>query len=393
MNETQYSTKVLFLRTNYGKPDSRCEKEIYSLGRKYTVELFGLNREKTFDGIRCSQIKINEKSFTFRHVGIHTPTGEGFKKIFFPLLRFWAKEWNFLRRNQRKYNYIHACDFDAALPLLFLPHKARIVYDIFDYYADSHKGPKVALSLIRKLENRMIGKSDAVILCSESRKEQIYPATSKKLTIIHNTPSNVILPSIPKYCTDLKPCICKIVYVGMLSQDRFLTEMAEVIANRRDTELHIGGFGCLSEYFSEASKNHSNIFYYGKMPYEDVLSLEQQCDIMTAIYDPCVPNHKYAAPNKFYEALMLKKPLIMMRNTGMDTYVEKYKFGEVINGGAETFKEGFSRALDNLIVKKEQWAEMGDRGYKLYQKQFSWDEMEKRLLNLYDDLQSNINKD
>ena len=393
MNETQNANKILFLRTNYGKPDSRCEKEIYSLGKKYTVELFGWNREEKFDGIRRSKIPINAKLFIFRHVGIHAPTGEGFKKIFLPLLRFWIKEWIFLLRNQKNYDYIHACDFDAALPLLFLPYKARIVYDIFDYYADSHKGPKVVLSLIRKLENQIISKSDAVILCSESRKNQIYPAIPQKLTIIHNTPSDMILSPIPKSSVGIKPCIGKIVYVGMLSQDRFLTEIAEVIANRRDVELYIGGFGCLSEYFSEVSKNHPNIFYYGKMPYEDVLALEQQCDIMTAIYDPRIPNHKYAAPNKFYEALMLKKPLIMMRNTGMDSYVEQYRLGEVIDGGAETFKEGFSRALDNLIAKKEQWAEMGERGYKLYQEQFSWDEMEKRLLNLYDDLESTIKKD
>ena len=34
---------------------------------------------------------------------------------------------------------------------------------------------------------------------------------------------------------------------------------------------------------------------------------------MTAIYDPNISNHYYAAPNKFYEALMLGKPLIMVK--------------------------------------------------------------------------------
>lgn len=51
---------------------------------------------------------------------------------------------------------------------------------------------------------------------------------------------------------------------------------------------------------------------------------------MTAIYDPKVPNHRYAAPNKFYEALMLGKPIVMAKNTGFDEIIEENNIGCLI---------------------------------------------------------------
>ena len=68
--------------------------------------------------------------------------------------------------------------------------------------------------------------------------------------------------------------------------------------------------------FAEMAQKCENIFYYGRIPYDRTIALEKECDVMCAIYDPKVPNHYYAAPNKFYEALMLGMPLIMAKGTG-----------------------------------------------------------------------------
>ena len=53
---------------------------------------------------------------------------------------------------------------------------------------------------------------------------------------------------------------------------------------------------------------------YGKLQYSQTLALESQCDIRVATYDPSIRNHKYSAPNKFYESLMLGKPIIMAKD-------------------------------------------------------------------------------
>lgn len=377
---------ILFLRSHDGMNDSRVAKEIYSISKKHNVTFLGWDRSTSDAAIRQCWYIFFDKEEKLNHICIKAPIGGGFKKLLFPLLRFWRAEYKFVKKNLTNFDAIHACDLDTAFPLLLLHKKIPIVYDIYDYYADTHASPGLIDKLLRKFEGYIIRKSHTVIICNEIRKQQIMPYVPKNLVIIHNAPSVKMIQQA--FCVNSESSAkIKVVYVGSLSQDRFLSEMADVITQKKDVELHIGGIGILEEYFSELSGRFPNVIYYGKMSYENVIALEDKCDIMTAIYNPRVKNNRFASPNKFYEALMLKKPLIMMRNTGMDSFVEKYQLGEVIDSGAESFKEDFSRALDNLIAKKEQWAEMGERGYKLYQEQFSWDEMEKRLLNLYDDLE------
>jgi glycosyltransferase involved in cell wall biosynthesis len=378
--------RILFVRANQGQPDSRVEKEIYSLSKEHTVELYGWDRTKEHKEIEDRKVTIGDKTFAYHLIGIIAPQGGGFKKIMIPMLKFWLSVNRFLKIHKSDYDAIHFCDFDTAALSFGLAKKLgfKIVYDVFDYYADSHPAPSPIRKTIRKRENYIINNSDAVILCSEKRVEQIAPAAPKKLIIIHNTPNNELpLKFIKLQENREKTKKVKLVYVGMLSDDRFLREIAGVIQKRNDIEWHIGGFGLLEKFFIQLSNKSNNIFFYGKLPYEQALSLEMQCDIMTAIYDPKIENHKYAAPNKFYEALMLGKPLIMMKNTGLDSYVSKYDLGYVIDYDSEGIIKGLNNALNSILDRRENYREIGKRERSIYNEEFSWIEMERRLLEVY----------
>ncbi|GFR35999.1 glycosyltransferase [Thermobrachium celere] len=225
----------------------------------------------------------------------------------------------------------------------------------------------------------VINSANAVIICSEQRKEQIKGSNPKQIIVLHNTPKMYA----QKFCK-LKSCSTniKIVYVGILSRHRFLEEIVDVIKNNENFEFHVGGFGELERYFEQMSKKYKNIIYYGKMPYNKTLELEASCDIMVAIYDPKIPNHKYSAPNKFYEALMLGKPIIMAKNTGMSNYVIENDIGEVI----EYDKESFKSALENLSKRKSQWKEISNKMQEIYRLNYDWRIMEDRFLKLYEEI-------
>lgn len=374
---------IIIVRSLKGYPDSRVEKEIFSLSKENKLFLFGWNRYFNADKITSESVDIFGKQVNYYHYNHIAPIGLGFKKLLLPLLRYWIAEYRFLKNNINKFDAIHACDFDTVLPALLISKKfnKKIVYDIFDYYADSHTAPKLVKIIIRKIENWVIGKCDATIICSEKRKEQICGSNPKLLEIVHNTP--IKFDSINKEKFSVDKTKCNLVYVGVLTEGRYLKEIANEISNRSDIVLHIGGWGPLSVYFKELSKKHSNIKFYGEIPYSSVLKLESACDIMTALYDPIVPNHKFAAPNKFYESVMLGKPLIMIKNTGMDCYVSKEQLGEVIDLSKTDFQSGFRSAINHLIDNRCNWNEICERAKKLYDSNFSWDQMELRLLNLY----------
>ena len=131
------------------------------------------------------------------------------------------------------------------------------------------------------------------------------------------------------------------------------------------------------------AERFDNIYYYGRLSYDQTLSLENECDIMLAIYDPTIENYRFAAPNKFYESLMLGKPVIMARGTGMSEVVEDNAIGELIAYS----KEGFMDGVNRLIARKDQWDSIGSKMKALYRDRYCWDEMERRLIQIYAQLQ------
>ena len=147
----------------------------------------------------------------------------------------------------------------------------------------------------------------------------------------------------------------------------------------KNVEFYCGGFGNEEKIISKLAEENENIHFYGKMEYIDVLYLESQCDILPALYNPTLKNHKYAAPNKFYEALMLGKSILAFENTGIDEMIKEYSLGIV----CKDYEKDIFTGLNNLIKKIEENKIINTEFKKIFREKFSWNIMEKKLLNVY----------
>lgn len=303
------------------------------------------------------------------------------------LIIFQIKVFFWFLFNARKYDVIHAFDLDMGLPALLACKitKKEYVYHISDFYIDSREGiPLFLKKYVKKLEYQVINNSFSTIICTEERKEQIRGSKPKKLFVIHNSPirTNDQNIHLPDNAFRHNEEYLLLTYVGTLSEKRFIRQSVEVVKNLDGFRYNIAGLGPLEDELKKNIKNIKNIRYLGKVPYDQALSLYSICDIMFAVYDPSVPNHKYSAPNKVYEAMMFGKPIIVARGTGIDKLVEKEGIGIVIDYN----KEDFKRALNYFIREPDKIREMGERAQKVYHK-YSWDTMKKKFKNIYDDLE------
>ena len=75
---------------------------------------------------------------------------------------------------------------------------------------------------------------------------------------------------------------------------------------------------------------------------------------------------------------MLGKPILAIQNTGIDEMVLEYRLGEV----CECNLLSIQTAIDTLIQKRDGWDEIKRISRRIYQEKFSWDTMEKRLIQL-----------
>lgn len=371
---------VIVLRSTSIINDSRVTKESIALSKAgFNVKILGWNRDGFLTN-NNNKIVSNVKIIPIIAFQKKAQYGAGIKSIF-KLIIFQLWLFYQLMKQREDIDIIHSCDFDTALPAKIVAKmfKKRLVYDIFDYYIDSHYVPKILKNIVERAEISVINKADLTIICTEQRKEQIKKANPKKCIVIYNT------PNISENISDIRiiksnSSKIKICYVGILSTDRLLAEIGQEIIKHENIELHIGGFGTLENYYKELSRKHSNIFYYGKMEYKNVLNLEKDCDILFATYNPTIKNNQYSAPNKLYESMALGKPIIVCKGTGIDKIVEKEVIGCSISYDAKEFINCIEKLKETDALKKQ----FSANSQKIYCEKYSWEQMEKILTQQYD---------
>lgn len=377
--EKAVKKNILIFRSNGVDPDSRVEKEANSLKKAgYQVTIFAWDRSSNHK-LLSSIKKLEDTEVERISFGGKALFGAG-KKSLLSYIGFQISIALFIVKKRKSYDIGHFCDFDTAFTGSIISKilGKKYVFDMFDTVISDPKS--IFDKVIHQLENRIINNADVTIICSEMRRRQICESNPRKLEIIHNTPTDALDVLCEREDFDFCQNKVKLSYIGVLQKNRLIEALLTVISNNKNYELHIAGFGELENIVKQFANKYENIIYYGKVEYKKTLEIEKFCDIIPALYDPIITNHRYAAPNKFYEALMLGKPLIMVKGSGMSEYVEKYDIGEVI----PPTLEGLAQGIERLVQKKTKWDNMRRRERKIYNNHFSWDIMESRLLKIYE---------
>ena len=376
--------RVVLLRSNPVQPDPPVEKiadVLLEMGMHVTILAWDRTQKKN----SCTDEQFSSGTAQVIRFGIPATYGARWATLH-SLLGF---EWSlfcWLLNNRKSIDFIHAFDLDTGFAAWLVSRlfRKKMVYHMLDSYTDAHFFSDSPMKrLVYKLEMSVVNFADATLICTEERKAQIQHSTPKRLEIIHNTPSQT--PEKEIDCIKLKASNAevKIAYVGTQCCGRGIEDLIQAVVLDPRFELHIGGYGPLDETICDAARRCDRIHYYGKLPYAQTLSLEKQCDFMVALYDPKIPNHRYCAPNKLYEALMLGKPLMMCENTGWDTLFQEENIGILISYSQEGIEEG----LNKLYAAKDNWPVMSETGKRLYQQKYSWVTMKKRIKKIYSEIQ------
>jgi len=373
-------SRVVICRSNPVAPEPRGEKTARALSAEaYDVQILCWDRTGEFlakgvvNGIPCHRFSIRAQFGT----GIGN----------FPALLRWqgALLW-WLISHRHEYDQIHACDFDTVLPALLAKalFGKNVVYDIYDFYADHLRAtPRWIRRIIRAVDLRVMVLVDGLIVSDESRWKQMSVIPPQNSTVIYNTPQDVAhLIEINKHPdSSIK---LRLVYVGLLQVERGLLDILTILTAQPEWHLDLAGFGGDQEQIVAKTSTMANVTWHGRIPYQQTLELTQSADVVLALYDPAFAHHRYASPNKLFEALMLSKALIVAENTRIDRIVAKEHCGLVVKYGDLT---ALSEALSTLHEDESQRLAMGANGRRAYELQYNWPQMHNRLLHLYAQLE------
>ncbi len=377
--------RVLILRATPVHPDPRVEKVGRTLLQAgFSVQALGWDRSGELPA------EETQAGFPIRRLAVRAPWQRGVSNL--PALARWqAAALNWLRLHRGEYDLVHACDFDAVTPALWARRLwgKKVVYDIFDFYADMLRATPGALkSIVRWLDLGAIGEVDAVILADEARRQQIAGSHPRRVEVVCNTPEDVLPeiaeepaegPSEEHDRSQAPAAQLRLAYAGLIQVERGLLPLLEVLAAHPEWRLDLAGEGAERGLILSEARRLPNVAYHGILPYREALRMNYQADVLPAFYNPAIPNHRYASPNKLFEGMMLGRPVLAARGTGFDRLVNSLYCGLVVDYASLEQLDSALHKLEDASLRQR----LGQNGRRAYEQSYSWGRMAERLVNLY----------
>lgn len=228
--------------------------------------------------------------------------------------------------------------------------------------------------------------ADRVLLPDDCRIQQHGVASWDHVSVIENVPGDTEETQFfrlhPNQKADGEPI--QLAYVGTLEPEHRgiedLLVAVEQMAGR--ITLSIAGTGPLETLCRErASKYPQLVQFHGQVAPDEALRLMGKADVVVGMYYRSSRNHLFAAPNKYFEHLMLGKALITTVGTPPGEKV-------VARGTGWALPEGLHaiRALLEQLDSQEVF-ECGRRAAALWEREYA-DYFQRVLVEQYGDMVS-----
>lgn len=245
----------------------------------------------------------------------------------------------------RRNDTVICMDLDTYIPVRLgsLFSRAEIYFDIVDPISQT-RFRQVPLNIIFDwLEFIILRFSRRVIVPGKNRVEYYFDRLCLSREMRSRVSDPIVIENVATFSkSDREKSLNEraarrvspvktIAYFGGLSGSRGLREMCEYFGSKTKINILIAGRGPFEEEIRSLAVEHANINYVGAFDYSELATMFSSVDFYWAYYSPSVFLHKYAYPNKFYEHLAFRVPIIVNRCVPQSSDVSKLKTGIVID--------------------------------------------------------------
>ena len=301
------------------------EKYIKLLG-KINVDYFYITREL---GSKNSSLIKNGNSYQVNC-----------KKRMFFLFKFlehlkWKKSVKKILKKEKPDRLVVLTQYPAFFlrKTLLNEYKDNYYFDIRDYNKLFKK------SFIKSI----IDNSIYTFVSSEGFKKWL--PSSNKIVVNHNLPQEKI--SLKECNIDYKNVIT-IAYFGAFSYLEENIKLLELVGNNKRYMVVFAGFGSIEKdliYFCNKNKLN-NVSFLGKFKREDKERMYSDVCFINAIYGCKSMLTTTALPNKFYDCLSYRIPIIASKGTYLGEIVETENIGFTVNANLSDFEENINRFIN-----------------------------------------------
>lgn len=292
-----------------------------------------------FDRSCTKPIDIKKTEFGTEYIFHCKTNANAFSKIF-PAFNYIKKVKKIIYKN--KYDkLIVFTTMPAALMSMILLNKYSDKF-IFDYRDYTYEKFKFFNRLVEKVMKK------ASLVCFSSKGYLIYYPELDNYIITHNITN---LECCVGISDDLKSKshIC----IGFLGYVRYFdvnSRLIKAFANDSTYSLMYTGSrfsDCDLESLCSSLKI-TNVMLKGAFDNSEKPKLYEQIDMINSIYSLNSPEVKQAVPNRIYDAVLYKKPIIVSDGTYLAELVKKYDIGVVVDPFSNDMKKDICDYVSNF---------------------------------------------
>lgn len=192
----------------------------------------------------------------------------------------------------------------------------------------------VIRSLLEKLDKRIIRKSLLTVFTSEGfAKYHFGNKVPNNVVFIPNRINKAVYKceECSKNAIDIEHL--KIGFVGGFRFKSIMNVATYICKNKPSIEFHL--FGVIDDKYADEYKsisNFPNFYYHGSfITPTDLPRIYSQIDLVLSTYDIEFENVRYAEPNKIYEAIYFRTPIIVSSGTFLGDKVNRLGIGYIID--------------------------------------------------------------
>jgi glycosyltransferase involved in cell wall biosynthesis len=267
--------------------------------------------------------------------------GSKFKKII-PMLRYRNALLKVIKKNQ----YTHLVLINTLAPVMISSYvlkyyDQKYILDIRDYTYEKIKKYKA-------IETQLIDHSYFTTVSSRGFLQFVTP--SDKIVINHN------ISNLDKIEDDVTLDKNKKITIGFVGSVRYPEVNQKLITAVQNDPRYILEYvgpevdGCNLEGFC---KEHGikNVIFKGKFSNGQKPEIYKHIDMINSLYGDFSLEVTTAVPNRYYDALIFKKPIIASKGTYLGELVEENSVGIVVDIKKDNLQKRIENYLDSFNVK------------------------------------------